>query len=199
VNQSGMKRSLFGAILLLSFTLHAAEDEIPQLAPPLPEIPPSFWEQFSWTLWIAVPLLLAAIGSIVFLVLRPGKPPMLLAPAAQARALLAPLHSQPEDGTVLSRVSKILQHYLINAFWLNPTEATTTEFCNRLNTCEKIGPELATAIGDFLRRCDERKFAPDSGESPLGASSRALELVDLSEAKRIATLAAAQLQSQKPA
>jgi len=95
-------RMPIAGILLLGSTIvarsqpaHSAADEIPPLAPPLPEIPPSFWEQFGWTLWIVIPLGLVLAGLAVWLVWRPGKPPVLTAPAARAREILRTLLPHP--------------------------------------------------------------------------------------------------------
>jgi hypothetical protein len=173
-------------ILLPPLTASAQKpnDDIPPLAPPLPEIPPTLWEQFGWLLWILVPLLLVVAGFIVWLRLRPGKPPVLSAPDAQARDTLAALQTQAEDGATLRQISQSLRRYLINAFWLLPDEATTTEFCARLQSSERIGPELASALGEFLRQCDERKFSPAPAYAPLRAAQRALELVAQAELRR---------------
>lgn len=196
---SAIRHRLFLAALAGRLTisqLHAQPsqkpaDDIPPLAPPLREIPPTPWEQFGWTLWIVIPLLLVAAGFIVWLLLRPGKPPVLLAPAAQARAVLGALQNQPEDGAALSRISQALRNYLITAFWLRPEEATTTEFYARLQASERVGPELATAAGEFLRACDARKFSPEPAAAPLNAAQRALALVAQAEARRVALSAVA--------
>lgn len=177
--------------LLFAGSLHAlpsrqAADGIPPLAPPLPEIPPTLWEQYGWLLWIAAPLLLVALALIVWWCLRPGKPPVQPSPVVQARAGLAALSQRPEDGETLAGVSLALRRYLINAFRLPSHEATTTEFCTRLRAKEKIGPELAETLGVFLRNCDERKFSPPPGPAPLGAVGQALRLIELAEARRTA-------------
>jgi hypothetical protein len=162
-------------------------DEIPPLAPPLPEMPPTAWEQHGWLLWIAIPLALLLIAAVVWLALRPGKPPVLPAPTALAKTTLLALQSQPEDGATLSQISQALRRYLIASFWLPPHEMTTQDFCARLAAHDQIGPELAPAIAEFLRACDERKFAPNTAQPPLHAASRAMELVDMAEAMRMAS------------
>ena len=58
-------------------------DDIPELAPPLPEILPTFWEQYGWMLWLAALCLLLVISAIIAVIwLRPRKPPVLPATAA---------------------------------------------------------------------------------------------------------------------
>ena len=177
------------ALLLLAVPLQAApaqkpSDEIPQLAPPLPEIPPTPWEQYGWTLWILVPLLLVLVAIVVAIWLRPRKPPQLLAPAAQARSALAALQTQPEDGATLSLISQTLRRYLVATFWLHTGETTTSEFCAALAANAQVGPELSVALGEFLKQCDERKFSPVASTTATGAASRALELVELTATRR---------------
>jgi hypothetical protein len=169
----------------------ASTEEIPPLVPPLPEIPPSLWERFGWTLWFIIPLLLVLLGLVIWVVLRPGKPPVLPAPAAQAGRALRALQAQPETGAVLSEISHVLRHYLINTFWLPPHEMTTRDFCVLLNAHEKIGPELAGDLASFLRAADDRKFAPATTQPPLGAAGRALELIELAEARRVSQVKSA--------
>jgi hypothetical protein len=185
------------SLLLVALPATAAEEDIPPLAPPLPEILPSAWERFGWTLWIVVPFLLLLVTFGLWLILRPGKPPVLPAPAAQARSALRALQAQPESGDVLSQISQTLRRYLINTFWLSPKESTTRDFCQLLAAHERIGPVLAEGLGKFLRACDERKFAPATNSPPLGAAGRALELIEVLETARVTALKAAQ--TAKPA
>lgn len=188
---------LFNGRLINAQSTNPHADDIPPLAPPLPEIPPSLVERFGWTLWILILLALVLVALGIWLVLRPGKPPVLLAPAAQARSTLMALQAQPETGDVLSQISQALRRYLIITFWLPPHEMTTYDFCRLLAAHERIGPTLGDVLGGFLRMCDERKFAPATNSSPLGAAGRALELVALVETARITALNAAQ--QAKPA
>ena len=106
---------------------------------------------------------------------------------------------------VLSEASQILRRYVAAAFAWPPAELTTAEFSAALAGDEKIGPELARTLSNFLRECDERKFAPagvvgvqasacsDSAPATPGtlkrelqpAAVRALELVSAAEARRV--------------
>ena len=81
---------------------------------------------------------------------------------------------------------------LVNNFWLPPHEMPTSDFCRLIALHKEIGPELGELLGAFLHACDERKFAPATSQPPLGAAGRALELVDLVEAKRIVAQTAPQ-------
>jgi hypothetical protein len=160
-----------------------APDAIPPLRPPRGEIAPTFWEQNG--LWVAIAgvLLLAVIAAAVWW-LRRTRPPVTVPPDVQARQALEPLRQQPEDGAVLSRISQVLRRYVSAAFGLPPGEMTTAEFCRAIADQGRLGTELSTRLGDFLRQCDERKFAPSVATPALGAAEQALRLLEQSEARR---------------
>jgi hypothetical protein len=96
---------------------------------------------------------------------------------------------------LLSQISQTLRHYIAGAFSLPPGELTTSEFCQSLSGNGSVGPALSSALGQFLRRCDEQKFSP-AIKPPLGAAAQALTLVDLAEARR-EQLRAAELSEQR--
>jgi hypothetical protein len=143
----------------LSLFAQASTNALPALAPPVGEIPPTFWEQHGTMILLAGIALIAAAALILWKLLQP-KPPVILRPEILAREALTKLLRQPEDGKLLSDVSQILRRYIIAAFELPAAELTTTEFCAALAASENIGRELAGLISDFLRECDKRKFAP---------------------------------------
>lgn len=157
-----------------------ATNALPQLAPPYGTLPSSFWEQHG------TGTVFAALGVLVLVILgicigrRPGET-IFVAPAAQARAAIEALRGQPDDGARLSRVSQILRKYFVMAFHLSPNEMTTAEFCRELAACERMDAELARSVGNFLRECDARKFAPPGSEVSFDALDRAWELVRLGE------------------
>jgi len=159
---------------------------IPVLLPPHGEIPPTFWEQHGWTLVMCGIVLLLLAEFLIWLLRRP-KPFVVLPPEVQARRALEAFRNQTESGAALSQISQVIRRYIADAFHLPPGELTTAEFCREIAGREQIGPELAAALDDFLRRCDERKFAPAAASTPLGAVMRALELVELAETRRTAT------------
>ena len=179
-----------------------SEDEILKLSPPHGELPPTLWEQYgAWTLLAAV-VLVALASFVAWWWLRP-KPPVVVPIEVRARQELAVFQQRNEDGRTLSQVSRVLRRYVVAAFELPPDELVTSEFCRLLAGHERIGPELAAAVGEFLRRCDEHKFAPPHSPTPMewdsasslsspagrmpvppGAAARALELVELGEARR---------------
>ena len=171
----------------------AGQDQIAPLRPPHAELPPTFWEHYG--LWVVLlgGLLLAIVCAAIWLLIRP-RPPVVVPPQLQARQALEPLRRQPEDGALLSRVSQILRRYVAAAFVLPPEELTTAEFCRVVAGHGQIGPELAAALSDFLRQCDQRKFSPPAPSPPLSAVAQALKLIDESQA-RLGALAQAAAQT----
>lgn len=160
-----------------------AAEPIPKLQPPLPEIPPTFWEKHGIAVCCAASALVILCGYGGWRFTRP-KPPVFVPPLQQARAELEPLRDQPETGVVLSRVSQVVRHYFISAFHLPAAELTTTEFCQEISKAEKMDPELASGVAGFLRQCDERKFAPLPAQPPLGAVTLAARFIDQAESRR---------------
>jgi len=158
--------------------------ELPKLAPPLPELPPSFWEQYGSVVLVVVIAAVAIAIIVACLVLRP-KPVAVVPPEVEARRSLEEIRSRPEDGAVLSRVSQILRRYFIAVFALPPGEYTTTEFCRVIAADEKIGPSLRAAVSDFMRACDEEKFSASEQPPLLSATDHALRLINLAEAQRV--------------
>ncbi|HXP60208.1 MAG TPA: hypothetical protein VN829_06935 [Dongiaceae bacterium] len=161
-------------------------DAIPPLRPPRGELPPGFWEEHG-ALTVAGALLALVLLGVAGWLLTRRKPVAGPAPDTLARRALEPLRRQPEGGAVLSRVSQTLRLYLTAAFGLPPEELTSTEFCRLLRENPGVGPELSAGIGEFLRRCEERKFAPLDPQPALGAVQRAFEFIEAAE-RRLAQL-----------
>jgi hypothetical protein len=190
-----------GLLTLAAYPLWAATngadaDEIPPLRPPRPEIVPTFWEQHGgWMIALSV-VLLGLMGLAIWRLTRP-RPPAPVPAVIQARQALEPLRQQPENGLLLSRVSRVVRHYLADAFGLAPAERTTAEICQAMASMEQVGPELSQKLAGFLQECDRRKFAPGPVIPPLGAVDQAASLIDLAEARR-AVLAAAKAAEADP-
>ena len=153
---------------------------LPNLLPPLAPLPPTFWEQHG-TAVLAGGLIFLAVAALVAGIVLKSRPPRVLPPAIVARETLTKCRARPEDGNVLTEVSQTLRRYAAAALELPPGELTTAEFSRELERTEKITPQLKRSIADFLRSCDDRKFAPAVSSGPLDAAGRALELVDLTE------------------
>ena len=173
---------LFSVAPLLADTNSQTADEIPPLHPPRPEIQPTFWERNAAWIVAGSLVLVAGAGALVWRLTRP-KAEEVLPPEERARRELERLRQVPEDGAVLSRVSQVLRLYYGEVFGLPPVEMTTSEFCGAISGLEDIGPELANAMSDFLRRCDQIKFAP-APPSMLGAVDQAFRLVERAEERR---------------
>jgi hypothetical protein len=175
---------LFPPFTSLAATNLLEPNDIPRLRPPRGELPPTFWEQHGLAVSAGIVAFVALLAILVWYLRRP-KPPVVVPPCALARQALESLGAQPETGAVLSRVSQVLRRYVAAAFELEPGELTTADFCRALAKQERVGAELAAALGDFLRRCDEHKFKPSNAApaGPLHAVPTALQLIDLAEAR----------------
>jgi hypothetical protein len=175
------------AFFALSLSAQTPDNGLPPLAPPAPEIKPTYWEQHVATprgaaIHIAGLLLVAGAGVGLWMISRPKPKPM--APVNVAtRAALEELKGKPETGEVLGEVSRVLRRYIGTVFKFPPGELTTAEFSAALGADQKIGGELAQRISDFLRACDQRKFSKAPADAPINAAERARALVELAEAR----------------
>jgi hypothetical protein len=181
-----MKRAINLPLLCLAMIANrafGAADEIPPLRPARAEFHPSFWEQHG--LWLITAVIIIA-GAAAFWRMRLRQPtPIPVTPPEEiARRALQPLQSRAEDAALVTEVSQIMRQYVTSAFDLLADELTTGELIKSLQSQRQIGPELTNAIGNFLRQCDERKFAPSSPAVPLGAVTTALQLVAKVETHR---------------
>jgi hypothetical protein len=157
-------------------------EQIPPLRPPHGEIPPGFWERHGQEVVLGALIVVVLLGAGIWFLVRP-KPPILVSPEAQARQALESLRGQSETGVLLSKVSQILRHYVTAAFGLPEGELTTTEFCKLVAGESRIGEHVAGPMTEFLRRCDERKFAPQPPRAPMDAVTEAVTLIDSAQAR----------------
>jgi hypothetical protein len=161
---------------------NAAAETIPTLRPPRGEIPAGFWEQHGLLVVLVSVGCLLLVAAAVWWITRP-KALDLLSPAEQARRALEPLRSRSEDGLVLSQVSQILRRYFLAAFGMAKAELTTTEFQRAIEANDQVEPALASDLNQFLRNCDQRKFAPGATQPACGAVDRALEFIVRAETR----------------
>lgn len=172
---------IFTFLSLLPTSILAADtNDLPALAPAYPEIPPTFWQQHK----IAV-----IIGGFLFIIAQSlflWKMLMRLQPKVEpvenlTRAALTDLVNEPEDGKLLSEVSRILRGYFGKQFQMAGEEATTAEFITALEHETKLSAELKNKIVAFLRECDAQKFSPVADKTEIDAAERALDLVNEAE------------------
>jgi len=175
------------SLFLFAFPLYAQSprDQLPPLAAPYGKIPPTFWEQHG-AITVVCGFLVAGITALLLWLVRRPKVRSVVPPEVLVRQALARWLGRPEDGGCLDEISQSLRRYFVAAFQLPIVEFTTAEICQALAASEKIGAELAEPVGEFLRECDRRRFAPTAVQPPLNAAARALELVTLAETRRAA-------------
>lgn len=173
----------FGLFLVAGRLQAQPSNAPPSLAPVYPEIPPTLWQQHN----VAV-----IIGGILFIVVQSlwlYKMLMRLQPKVEpvenlTRAALNRLANEPEDGKLLSEVSRILRDYFGKQFQMRGAEATTAEFIAALGQNKKIPSELAGKISSFLNECDVKKFSRAVSAKDSEAVERAMDLVNEAESVR---------------
>lgn len=178
-----MKRARLICLGLLFCVIPAIAQPPPDLRPPRGEIPPSLWEAHPRLIIAAAIITLLVVIALVVLLTRPrrivNEPPEIV-----ARRRLTALLNRPENGALLAEVSRVFRRYVIFAFRLPPDEMTTTELDRLLHALPNAETTLVADVGDFLRQCDEEKFAPQSRPPRVNAAGRALALLEKIEARR---------------
>jgi hypothetical protein len=191
-----MKRAFyFASLVVFPITALAQEQQPPPLLPPHDLMPASFWEQHGWQ------VIAAAAGAVIVLALLilwlcRARPVVIEPPIVVARRALAKLQGRAEDGLLVAEVSQILKRYVLAALQLPPDEFTSAEFRTMLGGRPEFNAELSREIGDFLRRCDEWKFAHVPPVGQLNAVAHAFDLVDRTNAARAAFAAQPALREQ---
>jgi hypothetical protein len=175
--------SMFLFLSGLPLCAQTSTNALPALIPAYGELPPTFWEQHGMIFLVGVPVMLVLAAVVLWALFQP-KSPLIVPPATRARAALAKLEGQAEDGKTVSLISQILRRYLCSALQLPAGEPTTADLSVLLAGNEFVGGELAGKISAFLRECDERKFSTTPGARPLGGIQRARMLVELVEQRR---------------
>ncbi|MBI3878794.1 MAG: hypothetical protein HY301_01860 [Verrucomicrobia bacterium] len=161
--------------LAAAFGVRAAE-QIPELRPPVVEIPPDFWELHGTQVSIGSTLGVVAVVALVLLLLR-KKPPVVTPPAVAARRALEALRGRPETLALAGEVSQIIRHYVLAKLGRAGEEPTTEELVRALSADARFSPAKVQSLAAFLRDCDVQKFAPATAPQP-DVVTRALALVD---------------------
>src|SRR5205823_4147490 len=132
-----------------------------------------FWEQHGGLILLAAFLALAA-AALWLKWRRRVKPAAGVPPEVVARAALGRLRGSTEDAAVVAEVSRIFRQYVMAVFGLPGGELTTTELHHALQSHPQATPDLTNAVIEFLRHCDEWKFAPVPPPLPLTAVDSAM-------------------------
>jgi hypothetical protein len=177
----GVRISAFGSgalPLLLAATASALDtNKIPELKPPLTELPPTWWELHLWSVVGTTLVVFAVALALVRLFLRPRLARELL-PETVARAALEKLRAAPDTGETAAEVGRQLRRFAQAALTLPSGELTTDETLRALAARPTPPPAaLVESLGALLRECDARRFAPVPPTGQPGLAARALELV----------------------
>jgi hypothetical protein len=175
--------SFFFFNFFMVMALAQPSEDAPPLLEPLPEIPPTFWEQHGILVVTASLVFIALLGILLWWLLQP-KPPVPVPIEVLTRQELEALSREPMNAQTLSKLSRCLRRYFATAFGLPAGELTTAEFNRAFAAQTTVGGELVTAVGAFLQQADQKKFAPGaSGDSD--AMQQALELFERGERRRV--------------
>jgi hypothetical protein len=185
-----IQRSLLVFLGLILVAIPAFAQPPPALRPPREEIAPGLWEAHSHLIMLIALFCVLLILALVFILTRPktvrNEPPEIT-----ARRTLAALQNRPEDGALITEVSRIFRRFVIFAFGLPAEELTTAELDRVLQSLPSAEPALVADVGDFLRECDAEKFAPLARPPRVNAAARALALLEKIEAHRRRSMAKA--------
>ncbi len=179
-----MKQALRAAAWLGLFPVAAlADGDLPPLQPPHHELLPTFWEQYHWAVLAGALVALAVLVLLIAWLCR-SRPAVIIPPEEIARRELEALRGQPENGDLLMKVSGIFRRYVTFACGLSAREMNTAEIVRAVAVRPQFQPDLADAIANFFRQCDERKFAPAPPAAELSAVAAALALLEQIEQRR---------------
>ena len=175
--ECGMMKGCGGLLFVVSLITEVARGQgVPPLQPPHGELLPTFWEQHGWQVILAGAVMLGLVALLIGW-LRRTKPVVVEAPVVVARRELEILRGHAEEGALVVEVSRIFKHYVRTIFGFSPDEWTTAEWRKELQAQSRLSPELVADINEFMRRCDEWKFAPVPATPQLNAVAGALDLV----------------------
>jgi hypothetical protein len=164
-------------LLLADPALALDTNKIPELKPPLPPLPPSWWELHLWSVIGTVLVVFAVSMALVRLFFRPRIARELL-PEAVARAALEQLRAAPESEATAAEAGRQLRRFTQAALALPAGELTTDETLRALAARPSPPPEpLVQELGSLLRECDARHFAPQPPPGQPALADRALAVM----------------------
>jgi hypothetical protein len=168
--------------LALSTNRSKLPDKIPDLKPPLHEMPPTFWEAHATQVSIGV-VLATVLGVLLAraLLRRRGEE---AEPADRlARRALEALRGRPDDAQTAAEAALQLRRFTQAVLRLPAGELTTEEVIASLlaTSPRPIAPvpaDVQDALARLLKECDACHFAPIPQGSRSGLVARALEIAD---------------------
>jgi hypothetical protein len=176
-------RRVFAWLALAPATLLADTNEIPPLRPPRGEITVPTWNEHGWIAFVAFIFVVAVLAFCLKWLLR-SRPGRSVPPEIAACQALERLRERPEDAALAVEVSGIVRTYLRSALKLPPEELTTADLGRVLQAYPSLDSDLAVATVEFLRYCDQSKFASTPPHAGSGAVVGALRLVGKFETRR---------------
>jgi hypothetical protein len=152
-------------------------NKIPELRPPLPELPPTWWATHLWQVVGTTLVVFAVALALVRLFFRPCLTRELQAETL-ARTALEQLRHAPDDEATAAEVGRHLRRFVQAKLGLPFGELTTDETVRTLaSRVTPSPPALGVRLEALLRECDARRFAPVPPTGQPGLAARALELV----------------------
>ncbi|MBL69001.1 MAG: hypothetical protein CMO74_11225 [Verrucomicrobiales bacterium] len=133
------------------------------IKPPIENSDP--WSWLPWAFALAV-LLAFLVAGLLWVYRRTGETPPGEPPHIEAMRKLSECKKLiGEPATVCALLSDTIRVYLAEKFTLQASERTTDEILDHLRTCTLLNKEELGLAEDFLRECDDAKFA---GTDPSG-------------------------------
>jgi hypothetical protein len=179
------------ALLSLALSTNQNQVQIPDLKPPLGDLPPSldelprvFVQEHSQEIALLGPL--AIIGILLLIRVLTPPPAPVARPGAVARRALAALADHP-DAASAAEVSLHLRRFAQAEFDLPSGELTTDELLAALRrggATPALPAELQESLAKLLRDCDALHFAPFPAAADPRLVARALEIADRLEGLR---------------
>lgn len=162
---------------------HGTGAKLPPLRPPWGPLPPTFWEEWGYSLSIGA-VFAGILVAAVWLKAKRRRELHPVPPVVEARAALRKLHGRLEDKRLLGEVAAIVRHYFQGAFKLPEGSTTDREMIQMLLGSGEVGPRVAALAAEFLQHCEHVRFSPMPDLKPEGAVERAEALIEAAEGRR---------------